>query len=81
VMLYRSSPKICIDIKDLGTGIPLDKLEQIFERGYSSQGGTGLGLALARATLQKYGGRIFVKKNEPEVDVTFTIELNEAPLI
>ena len=79
VLAYRNSPKICIDVADNGIGIPEEKWETIFQKGYSENGSTGLGLALARETLQKYGGRIFVKQSNANEGTTFTIELNEVP--
>jgi signal transduction histidine kinase len=78
-LAYRNSPKICIDVADNGIGIPEEKWETIFQKGYSENGSTGLGLALARETLQKYGGRIFVKQSNANEGTTFTIELNEVP--
>lgn len=54
-------------VKDTGMGIPADKLESIFglfeQAGAESlrEGGTGLGLTLARAMVSLHGGRIWAE--------------------
>jgi two-component system phosphate regulon sensor histidine kinase PhoR len=65
-----------ISVKDTGTGIPPDDLPRIFERFYKvdkartsgqerggegREGGTGLGLAVARHIVQAHGGRIWAE--------------------
>jgi len=55
-------------VKDMGRGIPTDKLETIFERFHQvdasdarERDGTGLGLAICREIVQQHKGRIWVK--------------------
>jgi two-component system sensor histidine kinase VicK len=62
--LDDSEAEICVI--DHGSGIPEDKLEQIFDRFQQvdasdtrSIGGTGLGLAICRSIIQQHGGRIW----------------------
>jgi signal transduction histidine kinase len=57
-----------IAVRDTGSGIPADKLRQIFEPFFSTktadaqgQGGTGLGLSLAREVMESHQGRIKVE--------------------
>ena len=57
-----------ISIRDTGCGIPSNKLHQIFEPFFSTksadeqgQGGTGLGLSLAKEVMESHGGRIRVE--------------------
>ncbi|MFP4050721.1 MAG: PAS domain-containing protein [Thermoplasmata archaeon] len=53
-------------IEDNGKGIPDDKKDKIFKKGYTTdeKRGTGLGLFLIRMLLNIYGGSISVKDSE-----------------
>lgn len=68
-------------VRDTGRGIPAENLERIFERRWHTgeagpDGGTGLGLTIARGIVEAHGGRISVE-SEPGrgTQVTFTIPL------
>lgn len=58
-----------LSVRDYGTGIPEDKLRQIFKPYYSTKdgpdasgkGGTGLGLAACRNIIEAHGGKIRVE--------------------
>jgi signal transduction histidine kinase len=51
-----------VSISDSGTGIPNDKLQDIFETFYTTkQQGTGLGLSIARTIVETYGGGIWAE--------------------
>jgi len=66
-----------IDFIDDGLGIPDDKLEMIFESGFtmkSKEDGTGLGLSISRDIIKKHHGRIYANNN-PEKGAKITIEL------
>lgn len=59
---------ILFSIRDEGRGIPEDKLESIFERfeqvhaaDAREKGGAGLGLSIARAIVDRHGGRIWAE--------------------
>lgn len=66
VRARRSGPEIVVVVDDDGPGIPVDKLETIFDRFYSdrpqsdsTQGkNSGLGLSICRDIIDAYGGRI-----------------------
>ena len=76
ISVYRSAPKIHIDIKDNGCGIAQERWEKVFESGYSEHGGTGTGLFQAWEILKKYGGRLYIKESQLGIGTTFTIDLN-----
>jgi PAS domain S-box-containing protein len=50
-------------VADDGPGIPPDKREQVFERGYTGSGGTGLGLAIVDAVADAHGWDIAVAES------------------
>lgn len=69
-----------IGIRDTGTGIPADKLRRIFEPFFTTktadeqgQGGTGLGLSLAKDVMESHGGRLRVESTVG-TGTTFTLK-------
>ena len=59
-----------MEIHNTGEGVPKEQLDKIFERFYrrdearnSKSGGYGLGLAIAKATVQAHGGRIVAQSD------------------
>lgn len=77
IRVFRSTPKYNIEITDNGKGIEPELTEKIFEKGFSGEKGTGIGLKLSRELLSKYGGRIYLKESVPFEKTVFIIELNE----
>jgi len=62
-------------IADTGAGIPRKDMERIFEPFFTTkQGGTGLGLPLARRIMEAHGGRILCESIR-DVGTTFTVVL------
>ncbi|MFO7883106.1 MAG: PAS domain-containing sensor histidine kinase [Kosmotogaceae bacterium] len=59
---------------DNGNGIPEDLQEQIFEEGVSGANGTGLGLYIARKTMERYGGSIGIEETSDR-GTTFVLKL------
>ncbi|HEV2855094.1 MAG TPA: ATP-binding protein [Thermoanaerobaculia bacterium] len=76
---------ITFEVEDDGPGIPEEELERIFERFHQvegptsrEQGGTGLGLALARELARLHGGTVGVR-SQLGVGSTFHVELPRDP--
>lgn len=78
-MTLKGNPKICIQVKDYGIGIPNDQKEFIFERfGRAEQlvarhsEGTGIGLYLVKMLVSLLDGEIKVESKEG-IGSTFTL--------
>ena len=84
VKLYKSGQKIFIEVKDSGIGISEKDLPNIFERFYRADesrarvtGGSGVGLAIVKATVEAHGGKITAESIKGEGS-TFKIILPSA---
>src|SRR5262249_14299021 len=54
-----------VSVSDSGSGIPDDKLGQVFDTFYTTkQHGTGLGLSIARTIIETYGGKIWAENRD-----------------
>ncbi len=74
-----------VAVADTGPGIAAEHLPRVFERFYRidasrsrDDGGTGIGLAIARSVVEAHGGRIWAE-SEPGSGSTFTFALPVAP--
>lgn len=70
-----------IAVVDFGPGIPVDKLNHVFERFYRADpsrqretGGFGLGLAISQAIARAHGGEL-TAESSPEKGTTFILQL------
>ena len=84
VKLYKSGQKVFIEVKDSGIGISEKDLPNIFERFYRADesrarvtGGSGVGLAIVKATVEAHGGTITAESVKGEGS-TFRIILPSA---
>ncbi len=76
-----------VEVRDTGVGIAADHLPQLFDRFYrvdaartAGPGGAGLGLAVARAIVERLGGTLSVISTPGEGSAfTMTIPLGTAP--
>lgn len=76
----NSDGTVSIRIRDNGPGIPAELRERIFEPFFTTRsGGTGLGLAVVRATVAAHGGDIAVE-SAAGAGTTFSLRLPPAPL-
>ncbi|MBB6142770.1 PAS domain S-box-containing protein [Silvibacterium bohemicum] len=81
VLVVHANEGASLSVIDSGRGIPVDKLESIFDRFHQvdasdsrQKGGTGLGLAICRTIVQQHGGRIWAERN-PDQGSTFRVML------
>ena len=66
---------IKVTVSDSGTGIPSDKLKDIFEPYFTTKRqGMGLGLSIARTIIEQSGGRVWAE-NRPDGGATFSFTL------
>jgi signal transduction histidine kinase len=70
-----------LEVEDTGLGIPEDEQQQLFQRFFRSSRatenaipGTGLGLTITKAIVERHGGRIEVESSE-DVGTTVRVEL------
>lgn len=71
----QSDPMVRVDVADHGEGVSNELAPHIFDRGFSGHGGTGVGLALARALVEADGGRLELQRRRPAM---FTVFLGAA---
>ncbi|MEG0646457.1 MAG: ATP-binding protein [Bacteroides sp.] len=73
VIIRRSSSFVTIEVKDTGSGIPMESVDKVFERFYQTDQktsvftlGTGIGLALAKGIVELHKGNITVESKQGE---------------
>jgi len=68
VTVERKPKQVDILVEDDGPGIPLERRDELFERGArldtTGKPGTGLGLAIVRDVAEIYGGSIHIEESE-----------------
>jgi two-component system phosphate regulon sensor histidine kinase PhoR len=82
VTAHRHNGSVEVEVRDTGVGIPAEHLPRLFERFYrvdtsrsrADDGGTGIGLAIARSVVEAHGGHIHAD-SEPGKGSTFMFEL------
>ena len=80
---FRQGEAVAFQVADTGPGIPEEHLPHIFERFYRvdkarsrKEGGSGVGLTVAKGLVEAMGGRIFVESRVGEgTTFTFTLPL------
>ncbi len=69
-------PDVVVTVADTGTGLP-EEMDKIFEPFFTTKGqgkGTGLGLAVSREIIDRYGGSIVAERREP-CGTIFTVKI------
>ena len=87
VTVTVSTATVLVSIVDTGDGIPADQLEAIFERFHrvdparssQAEGGSGLGLTIARAIVDDQHGILTANSPGPGCGATFTLALPRNP--
>jgi signal transduction histidine kinase len=85
VSASRHNGSCVVEVSDDGPGIAPEHLPRLFERFYRvdtarsrNDGGTGIGLAIARSVVEAHGGKIWAE-SDPGTGSVFTFELPVAP--
>ncbi|MDC0673467.1 sensor histidine kinase [Nannocystis radixulma] len=89
VVRVRSRPgptRVELSVRDEGPGVPPAEREQIFEAFFrgtrergANDGGTGLGLTIAREIAHAYGGQVVVVAADDGPGAVFAVTLQRAP--
>jgi two-component system, OmpR family, sensor kinase len=79
IRAFEDGSTLVIEVADTGPGIPADELPYVWEelyRGQSARGipGSGLGLALVRAVVERHGGEVNLRSRVGQGSV-FTLRL------
>jgi signal transduction histidine kinase len=70
-----SGPKVVVDVRDDGPGVPANRRDEIFRPFHSSKDyGTGIGLAFCRKVIESHGGAIGLT-DDPPPGACFRVEL------
>jgi signal transduction histidine kinase len=75
---------VTVRFSDSGRGIPADKLNRVFDPGFTTKGvgvGTGLGMSISYNIIQKHNGRISVESKTGEgstVTITLPVKQDES---
>jgi len=84
IAAHRHDGDVEISVADNGVGIPREHLPRLFERFYRGDsarsrddGGTGIGLAIARSVVEAHGGTIRAQ-SEPGIGSVFSFDLPAA---
>jgi len=75
----RQSGRVSVTVSDNGAGIPAEHLPHVFDRFYKadrsrSQSGSGLGLSIVKAIIERHGGTVNVSST-PNVETVFEVSL------
>jgi two-component system OmpR family sensor kinase len=79
VRALEDGAAVVIEVADTGPGIPGNEIPHVWEELYRGQGargipGSGLGLALVRAIVERHGGQVALRSRQGQGTV-FTLRL------
>jgi PAS domain S-box-containing protein len=69
--------RVCLTVRDSGTGIEPDRIERLFEAFYTTKsGGMGIGLSVSRSIIESHQGQLWAAPNDgPGAAFSFAIPL------
>lgn len=75
----RDGDRVQLTVSDNGLGIPAEHLPHVFDRFYKadrsrSQSGSGLGLSIVKAIVERHGGSVAVR-SVPNIETVFEVTL------
>ena len=75
----RDADRVTLTVSDSGIGIPAEHLPHVFDRFYKadrsrSQSGSGLGLSIVKAIVERHGGTV-AARSTPHVETVFEVSL------
>jgi signal transduction histidine kinase len=75
--IHGDPPLLLVRVKDTGPGVPPDERDRIFRPFHTTRpNGTGLGLPIARRTIEAVGGRVLLSENSStDAGAEFIVEL------
>lgn|GEM_PF-1844991 len=76
VIVSREDRMMLVDVKDTGTGIPVEMHERIFEPFYTTKGlgsGTGLGLHIARELAERCRGELYIVPSDTGANLRLSL--------
>ncbi len=86
VRIRSASDNVTVSVADQGRGLTDEQRELVFERFYRADpsrsralGGSGIGLAIAKALVELMGGRLWVESEGEGRGATFTVAMPPAP--
>ena len=66
VSRHDSPNAVLVEVRDTGTGLDPQHIEQVFEAFYTTKAeGIGIGLSISRSIVEAHGGRLWASANEP----------------
>jgi signal transduction histidine kinase len=72
LVVEPDAQRVRLRVGDEGPGVPRERAARLFERGWSSRDGRGVGLAVARELVRREGGDLILARARPacfEVDL------------
>jgi len=86
VRIGSGAGMVILSVADQGRGLTDEQRELVFERFYRADpsrsralGGSGIGLAIAKALVELMGGRLWVESDGPGHGATFNVAMPPAP--